>query len=192
MSKSRLEIEGVRVVLREFSDEHLYAEAYFSWLRDLRVVETINRVEYEMPIRFESVEAYVRNIWTSSSDAFFAVIRKADDRFVGTVRLLEIDWRAGIATIGVMIGDRSCWGQGLATDTISTAGQYAFRQLGLRRLVAGTPETNLAMLRCFKRLGFQEEGRLRKHVMMQGVAVDRVLFGVLQDEFVPCLAERPK
>lgn len=185
MTRPRLELPGSKVLLREFGEEHLQDDAYFSWLRDLKVVETINRVEYVMPIRFEAVEAYVRGLWDSPTDAFFAIVTRDSGSFVGTQRLAHIDWRSGTAELGVMIGDRSVWNRGLAKDAVSVACRYAFDNLGLRRLTAGTPEPNVAMRRCFERLGFREEGRLRRHVLFGGKAVDRVLFGLFPDEFRP-------
>ena len=185
MAKPGLELEGNQMRLCEFGEVHLLDDAYFGWLRDLEVIETINRIEYMMPIRFELVEAYVRRLWESPSDAFFAVIRRDDNRFIGTLRLAQIDWRVGSGDIGIMIGDRSCWNQGLAKDAVSVACTYAFKRLGLRRLTAGTPESNVAMRRCFERLGFREEGRLRRHVILGGKTVDRVLFGLFADEFTP-------
>lgn len=187
MTKPRLELPGRKVLLREFGDDHLHDDAYFGWLRDLQVIETINRIEYMLPLRFETVEAYVRGLWSSPTDAFFAIILLEDNRFVGTQRLAHIDWRGGSAEVGIMIGDRSVWNQGLATDAVTIACRYAFDNLGLRRLTAGTPASNVAMQRCFERLGFKEEGRLRRHVSLGGKMVDRVLFGLFPDEFTPIL-----
>jgi RimJ/RimL family protein N-acetyltransferase len=185
MTKPRLELSGTKVLLREFGEEHLYDDAYLGWLRDLRVMETINRIEYVMPIRFETIENYVRSLWSSPTDAFFAILVQEGEHFVGTQRLAHIDWRVGSAEVGVMIGDRSVWNQGLAKDAVTVACRYAFDDLGLRRLTAGTPDTNVTMRSCFERLGFKEEGRLRRHVSLGGKMVDRILFGLFPEEFSP-------
>lgn len=179
-----LELVGEKVILQEFSECHLYSSDYMSWLRDLRVVETINRIEYVMPIRFEAVEEYVHSIWDSSSDAFFAIVTKDTNTFIGTQRIAQIDWRTGVADIGIMIGDRNYWGMGMAKDSVGRACKYCFNDLSLRRLTAGTPATNVAMRRCFARVGFKEEGLLKKHMMLKGSLVDRVLFGLFPDELV--------
>ena len=44
---------------------------------------------------------------------------------------------------------------------------------------AGTPASNEAMCRCFRRLGFREEGRLRQQLLLRGQYEDHVLFGLL-------------
>jgi ribosomal-protein-alanine N-acetyltransferase len=185
MTKPTLELYGDKILLREFGEIHLRDDAYLTWLRDLKVVETINRLEYVMPIRFEAVEAYVRSLWDSPTDAFFAISLRDSDRFIGTQRLAHIDWRTGTADVGIMIGERAFWNQGLAKDAVSVSCRYAFENLGLRRLIAGTAESNVAMRRCFERLGFKEEGRLRSHVLQGGKFVDRVLYGLFPEEFLP-------
>jgi len=185
VTKQKLELFGSKIILREFSEEHLHDKSYLSWLRDLEVLKTINRIEYLLPMSFDKVVAYVNKLWSSPTDAFFAIIIKDKDQFVGTLRLANIDWRLKSAEVGIMIGDRSVWNKGLAKDAVTACCRYAFEDLGLRRLVAGTPEPNIAMRRCFERLGFKEEGRLRQHVPLGARMVDRILYGLFPEEFLP-------
>lgn len=178
-----LELTGESVILREFTGEHLHDPAYFAWLRDPRVFIPIYRVEYMLPVRFEQVQDYVHGLWNSGRDCLFAVHDRQDGRFVGTQRIGHIDWRAGHADMGVMIGDTSRWGRGLATQALRLACAYAFDVLCLRRLTGGTPSGNTAMARCFLRLGFVEEGRLRSHLLIGGRHEDHLLFGLLREDF---------
>ena len=177
-----LEVSGGKVVLREFSKAHLEDPLYFDWLRDPEVMIPIYRLEYLMPMSMEAVRAYVESLWSSGRDCFFAIHEKTSDRFIGTQRIGHIDWRSGVGDIGVLIGDRASWGKGYATDAVATASSYAFDVLSLRRLTAGTPASNEAMCRCFERLGFKEEGRLRQQLLIRGQYEDHVLFGLLAEE----------
>lgn len=180
-----LQLEGKKVALREFTKDNLFDANYFNWLRDLNVVNTINRLEYLMPIQFSEVEAYVKRLWESKNDAFFAIYAKDTNEFIGTQRLAQIDWRTGIADVGILVGNRNYWGKGIAKDAVSTAAEYAFNTLSLRRLTAGTPASNIAMIKCFERLGFKQEGRHRQQLLLSGEYVDRVLFGMFKEEFKP-------
>jgi RimJ/RimL family protein N-acetyltransferase len=178
-----LELPGSKVVLREFSREHLEDPRYFSWLRDPEVMLPIYRLEYLMPMSMDAVRAYVESLWSSGRDCFFAIHEKDGGQFIGTQRIGHIDWRTGIGDIGILIGERDCWGRGYATDAVATACAYAFGMLSLRRLTAGTPASNEAMCRCFERLGFTEEGRLRRQLLIRGKYEDHVLFGLLAEEY---------
>lgn len=182
---SHLELEGTHIVLREFTEENLRDPRYISWLRDLEVVGAINRTEYLVPIKFKKIEQYVHNLFESKSDAFFAIYHADDDAFIGTLRILNIDWHARTAEIGILIGDKNYWGKGLAKDAVSTACKYAFSTLSMHKLSASNLATNIAMCKCFERLGFQKEARLRKHNLVNGEYVDRIAYGLFRDEFQP-------
>lgn len=170
--------------LREFSDENLRDPAYRGWLRDLDVVRTLHRLEYLLPLAPASVDDYVRNVRASGTDAFFAVYDKSDGAFVGTARLGHIDWRQGSGDVGVLIGDRSRQGKGLATAAVRALCVYGFDELGLRRITGGTPGNNEAMARCFEKLGFVAEGRRRKSLRVGQQWVDHALFGLFPEELV--------
>ena len=178
-----LELIGRHIVLREFSKDHLNDPNYFKWLRDQEVVVTIYKMEYLMPLSFDAIVSYVESLWNSGHDCFFAIHEKDTGKFVGTQRIGHIDWRTGVGDIGILIGDRSCWGKGYATDAIRTACSYAFETLSIRKLTGGTPAANEAMCRCFRRLGFSEEGRLRKNLLIRGRYDDHVLYGLFKEEF---------
>jgi len=178
-----LELTGQHVLLREFTKDHLHDPAYFRWLRDLEVVIPIYRTEYLLPLQFDRVVAHVESLWKSGKDCLFAVHDCATGAFIGTQRIGHIDWRSGVGDIGVLIGERQFWGRGIATEAVSLACEHAFQTLSLRRLTGGTPASSEAMCRCFKRLGFKEEGRLRGQLLLRGKYEDHVLFGLLKDQF---------
>jgi RimJ/RimL family protein N-acetyltransferase len=183
-----LRLEGEKTYLVPFADRHLDDPRYFEWLTDLEVVRLIGRDEYLRPIRFERVREYVHGLWASDFCSFFAVHLSSGDDFVGTVKLNYGD-QNGVANrtadVGVMIGDRRCWGQGLATDALYTLCRYAFDTLGVRKLTAGTIDGNEAVAKAFTRIGFVVEGRLRQKVFVAGEYRDHVLLGCLKGELTP-------
>lgn len=178
-----LEVPGKSIVLREFTKENLYDPAYYRWLRDIEVITTIYRIDYLLPLDFSEVESYVNSMLSSKNDCFFAIYDKETDEFIGTQRIGHIDWRTGRGDMGILVGNRNYWGKGVAKDAIATASAYAFRSLSLRKLTAGTPSINTAMCRCFERLGYKEEGRLRDQLLINGEYCDHVLYGLLRNEF---------
>ena len=179
-----LVIMGKKVYLREFSKDNLTDPKYFSWLRDLDVVTNICRLEYLLPLQFEEVENYVYSLLESNTDCFFAIYYKENDEFIGTLRIGHIVWRTGIGDIGILIGNKDYWGKGLSKDSIRAACTYAFNDLSLRKLTAGTPVINIPMCKCFERIGFKQEGQIREQSLINGKYVDHILFGLFRNEFV--------
>ena len=55
----------------------------------------------------------------------------------------------------------------------------------LRKLLAMVHVDNIASCRLLERLGFQREGLLREHYLIEGEPVDEVLYGLLRPDFGP-------
>lgn len=179
-----LRIDGQGTYLVRFTERHLNDPCYLGWLRDYDVMKTVGRAEYLREVPFAEAEAYFRRVDASPDDLFFALHVQADESFIGTVKAGHIDRVAGIADIGIMIGARECWGQGLSTDALHAICRYMFRDFGIRRLTCGAMAVNPAMIRAFEKIGFRREGVLRAHVPFEGGYTDQVLMGCLADDLV--------
>ncbi|MBK7627798.1 MAG: GNAT family N-acetyltransferase [Bacteroidales bacterium] len=178
-----LQIDGEKIVLREFTKTELYDEKYFLWLRDLEIITQIYHLDYFLPLDFSEVVEYVQSLWDSKSDCFFAIYYKENNKFIGTQRIGHINWRTGIADMGIMIGDEEYRGKGLSKDIMRTSMKYAFKNLSLRKLTGGTSRTNIAMQKCFEGLGFVKEGVIRSQLLIDGEYIDHILYGILKSEY---------
>jgi len=186
----RLTLRGDVVLLEEFSEEHLEDDRYLSWLRDVDLLVSIGRPEYLLPGSADQIREQARVMMLNGTDRFFAIRSLDSQEFVGTFKIGHINWRTGVGDVGIIIGEHSARGKGFSTDALRTGCGFALGPLGLRRLTGGTTETNVAMIRCFERVGFKREGVLRKHDVARGVNLDHVLFGLLREEFVSSDATR--
>jgi [ribosomal protein S5]-alanine N-acetyltransferase len=181
-----MRIEGRHVHLEPFVERHLYDPRYLTWLRDREVMRYIGRDEYLRPFEFSMVEDYVRSLWANPLCAFWAVHALDDGTFIGTFKTHYGD-ATGEATrsadIGIMIGERSRWGKGYATDAAGSGCRHAFETLGARKLTAGANASNGAVVAAFRRIGFVEEGRLREKLLVDRQYHDHVLMGCFRHEF---------
>lgn len=57
--------------------------------------------------------------------------------------------------------------------------RYAFHELNLHRLSLDVIASNQPAISLYRKLGFQEEGRLRERVLRDGQAVDLIYMGLL-------------
>ncbi|MET8613615.1 GNAT family N-acetyltransferase [Streptomyces misionensis] len=115
--------------------------------------------------------------------AVFTVEELAGGRVIGMADYRDLDPHAGVATLGVTIGEREFWGRGHGSDTLRLLVTHLFGAYGLRRLELDTWSGNERAVRAFCRLGFHEEGRRRSAVLVEGERYDRVLFGMLREEW---------
>src|SRR5438270_2741339 len=90
----------------------------------------------------------------------------AEGRFIGTCDISEIDRRHKRAEVGFLLG-REAWGQGYALEAMQAVLSHA-ATLGLRRLLARTHVGNRRSETLLEKLGFEDEGMLRGHVLRDG------------------------
>jgi RimJ/RimL family protein N-acetyltransferase len=108
---------------------------------------------------------------------------EADGMLIGICSLFGEDTVAGVAELGIAIGDKAYWGRGYGRDAIRTLLDYAFRLVNLRRVMLTVNGTNERAIRAYRACGFIEEGRLRQHAWSDGAYIDIVIMGVLREEW---------
>lgn len=178
-------IKGKRIYLMPFSTTHLYDPAYYAWLNDIDVIRYIGRDELLQGIPFEDAESYVRQLWKSEYCYFLAVHHAESGKFIGTVKVNFISAQGrknGIADIGIMLGERTFWRQGLSIDVLRAISIFSFDHLNARKLTAGGFSLNQAVIKAFLRVGYKIEGTLRQNLTVGDQYCDHVLMGCFEDE----------
>jgi RimJ/RimL family protein N-acetyltransferase len=111
-----------------------------------------------------------------------SVVLRAEGACIGRVGLRGLDWRwRKVESLAYWIDPRY-WDRGYATEASYFLCRAAFRSLRLRRISSQALDRNLASLAVLRRLGFVEEGRERRAVVVHGVPMDMVLLGLLREE----------
>jgi diamine N-acetyltransferase len=113
--------------------------------------------------------------------AHFTIYDRRDDAPVGVLSLERISHRFGRAELGIVLGERR--GQGIGTDAVRLALDWAFNHLGLHNVMLETDDWNTAALRAYEKAGFRELGRRRGGVLTRGRRNDSVLMDAVADEF---------
>lgn len=114
------------------------------------------------------------------------VIELADGRPVGMLSLIDIDLvNRRAETSRFLIGDEDAVrGVPAAVEAMKLLYEYAFGELGLVRLYGTVADGNRRMVQWQKYLGMQEEGRLRRHYLLDGEWHDAVCLGLLEHEYL--------
>lgn len=115
--------------------------------------------------------------------AVFTVEDLADGTVIGMVDYRDLDPFAGLATVGVTIGERDRWGCGHGSDALRLLVGHLFGAFGLHRIELDTWSGNERAVQAFTKAGFREEGRRRSTVLVAGKRYDTVLFGMLREEW---------
>ncbi len=112
----------------------------------------------------------------------WVVVRRADDRVVGTTTLFHFADGGRRAEIGFALA-RPAWGRGLMREVLTELIGFAFGRLGLARLEADVDPRNDRSLGLLARLGFRREGLLRERYHVAGEIQDSVMLGLLAREW---------
>lgn len=108
---------------------------------------------------------------------YWAVRTLADQSFIGSCELSEIDRGHRRAEIGFMV-TREAWDRDYPLEALRTVIAFAATG-GLRKLAARINLGNRRSEALLKTLGFAEEGLLRGHILKDGERRDCRLFGLL-------------
>jgi RimJ/RimL family protein N-acetyltransferase len=104
---------------------------------------------------------------------------------IGSTGFNELDWRVRAAELGIMIGDKKFWSQGYGADTVRTLVNFGFKELNLNRIYLRVFDFNRRAIRCYTKVGFVEEGRLRQGHYHDGRYHDLLIMGLLRAEWTP-------
>ena len=165
--------------------QHLEDPNYLQWLTDVQVYRYIGRDEYFSTLELEDLRQYANEMWANPFIFFFAVHAQMGNRFIGTAKINFGNQRfhdTGIADLGIMIGDKSYWGQGLSIDILRTLAIHAFDVLGARKLTAGAFSLNTPVIKAFLRLGFMQDACLRQQLAVSGGYCDHILLSCFEHE----------
>lgn len=114
-----------------------------------------------------------------STETFLGCV---DGEPVGSISLFRIDETAGGATIGAWI-DPDRHGEGYGRSMTATCVDYAFGERRLHRITAHAAVTNGPSRATLESVGFRQEGVMRGAFFANGEYVDRVVYGLLADEW---------
>lgn len=160
-------LKGRKLTLRAFGESDLTAE-YIGWLNDPEVVRFSNQ-RFRRHDRASSL-AYLRS-FEGTDNLFFSAKLNGTDQAVGTLTAY-VSSHHGTADVGIMIGTRTAWGQGLGQDAWNTLTDWLIAQPGMRKITAGALACNVGMVRLMERSGMHLEASRRQQELVEGRAED--------------------
>lgn len=167
-----------RIRLVPFSSDFL-GERYVSWLNDPEVVR-FSEQRFRVHT-YESCREYMDS-FEGTPNYFWGVTIDDGARHIGNMNA-SVDEKNLTGDVGVLIGEKSCWGKGYGFEAYEAAVDFLLRKVCLRKITAGTMELNKGMLRIMEKLHMKPDGRRRRHVLYNGRPVDVVHMAVFREEW---------
>ncbi|MFC5602645.1 GNAT family N-acetyltransferase [Sporosarcina koreensis] len=172
------ELETERLRLVEVKMEH--AEGLFDNLSNPAVIRYYGRDPMTELAAAEEMVEHFRNVYSAGHGIRWAMIRKEDNRFAGTIGLNNLSKGMKRAEVGFEIHP-DFWRTGMTSEALEAVLQYSFKELGLNRMGAVTFMDNVASISLLEKHGFEQEGILRSYLFQNGQSHDARVFSVLKN-----------
>lgn len=191
---------GERVRLRALERED--AQACWRWMNDPDVREHLLVLT---PMSKHAEERWIALLAERRDDHVFAVDAKVagapsmvlnghlplspdalaedDWRYIGNIGLHRVDALHRVASAGIALGEKDCWGQGFGREALILLLRFAFHELGLNQVELEVFEFNQRARKTYRSVGFVQEGVRREGAYKHGRFVDCITMGMLRGEF---------
>ncbi len=172
-------LKGQRLTLRAIERDDL--PRYVAWLNDLEVTDHLKAY---LPFNLDDETNWYESQRHDRSAQNFAIVITGENLHIGSIGLMKINQREQNAELGIVIGDKNCWGQGYGREAIQLLLPFGFNTLNLHRIYLRVDASHPAAIRCYTRCGFVEEGRLRDEIFRYGQFEDQLIMSILRPEYV--------
>lgn len=147
-------ITGGRLSLEPFIPSQV-SPRYLGWMNDSLVSQFLESRHYVHTI--ETLQNFVASVLQSENSYLFRILSNSDSQHIGNIKVGSISPHHKRAEIGILIGERDYWGQGLASEAIELVTNYCFTTLDLHKVTAGCYSSNEGSRRAFETAGYSVE-----------------------------------
>jgi len=178
-TNEKIFIDGERIYLRRVMVSDVDTN-YHRWMNDPEVTSYLE--SRFLSNGLESLRSYVEAMAKDRDNLFLGIILKEQDRHIGNIKLGPINWIHRYGDIGIIVGEKDCWGKGYAAEAIGLLSRYAFDVMNLNKLTAGCYGKNIGSVKTFQKAGFSVEGVREQQYICDGTYIDAVMMGMVRTE----------
>lgn len=128
-------------------------DKYFGWIQDTVVQRFI--VTASLQGSLEDLRVYVAER-EMREDVLFLGIYTSSGEHIGNLKYEPMDVKLGIAVMGILIGEKSWRGKGVAYEVISASAMWLKLNKNIKRIELGVNIHNQSAIAVYKKLGFIE------------------------------------
>jgi len=169
-------LRGEGVTLRPPTPDD--AQRFVDWFADTEVTRFLGR---RTPPAKHEEEEWLKKLAEGDNDVFWTI--ETEGTPIGAIGIHEIDWINAHASTGIMIGDKSYWRRGIASEAMRLRTRFAFRELNLHKLSTEVFADNVASRRALEKAGYRQVGIRREERWSDGRWHDMWLAEVLRADW---------
>ena len=129
---------------------------------------------------------YESKVLDDKSTIMFAIRDTATEELLGCCGLCYINWIHRYSDLSLYIGKNECYidDEGIAQEACTLLFEYAFKELGLKKIWTELYEFDEKKLCLYKKLNMTVDGRWRSHYFYSGRYWDSLILEILQEEWL--------
>lgn len=172
--------DGERVSLRAIEPDDL--DRYLVWVNDPEVTRWLS---LRYPIGRDGEREILGRLTRAGGyeHAAFAVDDRVTGEHLGTVSLFDTKAESRVAELGIFLGAKERWGEGIGYDALMTLLRFGFWEMNLRRVELSVLDGNVRAKALYERVGFEEVGRRPGHWYKHGSAIDDFVMSIDRGSF---------
>ena len=178
MKKYFKKIVGENVFLSPVSMDD--KETFVEWMNDFGNTDFTCRSD--MLVTMESEQKWLEDA-TSGDKYIFAIVNLENEKLLGVVELMHVRYPERSATIGIFIGKSTERSKGFGSEALRLVVEYGFKYLNLHSINLNVLEANPRAKKCYEKVGFKENGRIRESKFIAGKYYDLICMDILENEF---------
>jgi RimJ/RimL family protein N-acetyltransferase len=145
-----------------------------------------NKYQGFIPKELKEVDKFIANnpLEFNQPDSWFqlVVVEKSTNKIVGDIGVHFIGKDGFQCELGCTLSKKS-QGKGIATEAMIITIKYLFNHLNKHRIIGSVDPKNLDSIRLLERLNFRKEAHFKESLLINGVWVDNVIYGILKREW---------
>lgn len=173
-------LKGSRVTLRKVKPSD--APKYVRWFSDKEIMMYFGHEYYKINLKDE--EKFLRSYCVKPKRQYIYAIIDENGKHIGGTGLKvkrnkkRVEW-------GIIIGEKSSWGQGYAGECARLCLDFAFKKLKAERVDLYVVMKNEKAIKAYKKIGFVHEGIMRKAKLNEitGKMEDMGIMSILKNEW---------
>jgi RimJ/RimL family protein N-acetyltransferase len=151
MSKNNLIIKTQRLVLRPIEEEDL--PHLLTWWNNGQIMSSVG-FPNGLNLTMEEMKGYWAE-WEQDDSGFRKIVCLADGTKIGETNFHDYKPERKEIQIGLKICRPDLWGKGLGTEALQAMTDYAFLNLGVKRVLVNPARTNKAVIRVNEKCGYR-------------------------------------
>lgn len=176
-------IEGKKCYVRTFQEKDarsltgLVSRNKYFW----STYEPLNRPDYyTVETQYKKIQESLY-LMSSQREFTFGIYALGTDHLIGHIALYSVKrlpYSSGFVGYAM---DEAYVGKGIVTEAVELIVNFAFEEVGLHRIEAYVAPENKASIRVLEKVGFLQEGLLRKLLYINGKWVDHYMYAILEE-----------